>query len=145
MDYSYEPIGDGIIPGESLHAGHGYIQGDKTHLDEFFSNENIKAIQDLISEMFSNDYSNKIIIQADSILEYMDFIYSSKFNLVEIMNQDTAEMVYRRTKDELDLKENNSKLDYKKAALFDPSLGLRQHPKIKIREATTNRGFMWNY
>ena len=137
-----------------LHSGHSvfaspdYIPEHLESSQAFFHPRNVAKIQGIIAELFKNHFAEgtgPVYADPEILAEYMDYIYNDRYGTFDCMNKEVAALYFRNAIDELDKERNARQWDFKAVARWDPSLCLRQHPPIRIREQTYNRGTVWMY
>ena len=108
---------------------------------EFFSPENIFFMQEKIRQLFYTKYGRNALVHPDTIKEVMKEIFVKRFGQIYEMNNDVVNIIYSTYANEWQMEEQNRKLDKKKVETWDPCLGLRQHPPIKIKRRDYTKGF----
>ena len=108
---------------------------------EFFSQENIAQISRRISENFESYYGQKYVIPNTAILSAMQTVYREKFDIVPKMNNLVIYLVFNSYKSEMDFQSYTLNLDKKKVVRWDPELGIRQYPPIKLSNRRYTRGW----
>jgi hypothetical protein len=120
------------------------------HIDHdtlsFFSEKNVKHIQDVLQQKFFDYYGKNMIAHPSTIISAMKSVYRNEYAQVYEMNDFVINHVFAVHSQEIDFEETTRTLDKAKVARFDPSLCIRQHPPIKLREKRPSVGyFNMNY
>jgi hypothetical protein len=136
------------------YAGYREFGDIYTMTPEFFSDENIKYISDKITSKLLIHLKLNIRVKKDILLDVMNTVYHNRTtqqvgdiysryiikldpqNEVKRLNDQVVEIAYSQISNEYEIVANNNKLNVWDATVLGDfnKLGLRAHPKIKIKE-----------
>lgn len=120
------------------------------HIDEktldYFSHSTVNFIQDRLKQKFFEYYGTPYMTPKESIIPVMHNIYLNQYRQIHEMTNLVINIVFSHYKNEMDHHETTVTLDQALVNTWDPSLCIRQHPPIKLRNRGYSRGwFSMNY